>query len=274
MKSIILCADDFGYNSAINSAILTLLKNKRLSATSCLTNFANFSQDANQLSKYKNIADIGLHFNLTEGQALTKVSSITDKNGQFLSLSKVMLSAFTGKIKLEDVYQELSQQYDHFKQILGITPSHIDGHQHIQHLPIIRTALLQFIRDNNLSPHIYLRNAIQKAPFFPFNNWIKTNIITYTGAKRFKSKLNTYKIAHNTTFGGIYCFNDKQSYRNIFLKTLKHIENKGIIMCHPAIAASRDPISRSRYNEYIYLDSDTFLNDCKHFNIKVEQFNP
>ena len=63
MKSIILCADDFGYNRETSLSIIELLTKQRLSATSCMTNMPNWQEQATQLKALSNSVDIGLHFN-------------------------------------------------------------------------------------------------------------------------------------------------------------------------------------------------------------------
>ncbi len=70
MKSIILCADDYGQNASISQAIVELLKLKCLSAVSCMTTSPHWFSQASWLLPYKDYVDIGLHFNLTHGFAI------------------------------------------------------------------------------------------------------------------------------------------------------------------------------------------------------------
>src|SRR5690349_9878789 len=70
-KTVILCADDYGQNAAISQAIIELIKKNRLSATSCMVTSPDWLTQAKQLNSFNNQLDIGLHFNLTEGNFLS-----------------------------------------------------------------------------------------------------------------------------------------------------------------------------------------------------------
>jgi predicted glycoside hydrolase/deacetylase ChbG (UPF0249 family) len=49
MKQVIVCADDYGMSAEVDAAILELIENSRISATSCMTLMPDWSQSANQL---------------------------------------------------------------------------------------------------------------------------------------------------------------------------------------------------------------------------------
>ena len=134
MKSIILCADDYGQNQAISQAIIELIKNDRLSATSCMTNSPLWPQHATWLSPLRSRADMGLHFNLTEGVPLS--DRLKNAHG-FMPLSKLIIRAYWRLLNAAAIEEEFIAQLEAFRAAMGAYPDFIDGHQHVQQLPII-----------------------------------------------------------------------------------------------------------------------------------------
>jgi predicted glycoside hydrolase/deacetylase ChbG (UPF0249 family) len=61
---IVFCADDFGLESGVDQAIISLAQQGRISATGCLVQAPNFGQSAQALRGLP--IDLGLHLNLTE----------------------------------------------------------------------------------------------------------------------------------------------------------------------------------------------------------------
>ena len=66
MTNVTVCADDFGLTSGISSGILACLERRRISATSCMAARATWLDRAAELRPFAGIADIGLHFTLTD----------------------------------------------------------------------------------------------------------------------------------------------------------------------------------------------------------------
>src|SRR5436190_22116683 len=71
-KNIVLCADDYGQAPAISKGIISLLEKGRLSAVSCMVNMPGRPEAALWLQPFADQADMGLHFNLTEGKPLSQ----------------------------------------------------------------------------------------------------------------------------------------------------------------------------------------------------------
>ncbi len=263
MKKIILCADDYGQNESISQAIITLIEKNRLSATSCMTTSPFWPSHASWLQPIKKQADIGLHFNLTEGQALSS-------EYQFSSLKKLLGKAHWRMLNVALIEAELNAQLDCFEAHLGQPPDFIDGHQHVHQLPVIRQALLN-VYEKRLRKHgSYIRSVYDPKIFLRWGsrNSVKNLIIQLlTGALRFKKLLVKRKIPHNLSFAGIYQFTDALHYSKIFPRFLDQSKEGGIIMCHPALNNSTDSdsdvIATARYHEFQYLDSEQFLKDCR-----------
>ena len=276
MKKIILCADDYGQSQSISQAIVTLLAQKRLSATSCLTSSPLWALHAKWLFPFKNQADIGLHFNLTEGKPLSaKLAQAHD----FMPLSKLIGLAHLRMLNSAAIEAELNAQLDQFEGAMGQLPHFIDGHQHVHQLPVIRSVLMKVYEKRLRTHQSYIRCVYHPKSFLRFGRnryYLKMLILQLlSGAARFKKMLLKQRIPHNSSFAGVYQFDDSMHYSAIFPRFLREISDGGIIMCHPGLesgkADSDDPIAFSRHDEFQYLDGDQFILDCRREDVVLHK---
>lgn len=260
MKKIILCADDYGQNEAISQAIITLIEKNHLSATSCMTTSPNWPTHAEWLKPHKNKIDIGLHFNLTEGQPLS--AALTNSHG-FLPLPRLIICAYTQRLNLAAIEAELHAQLDRFYQVMGQLPDFIDGHQHIHQFPLVRKVLLHVYEQRLRNQRCYLR-CTHDPRLMPNQNYAKRLILQVLGASAMKRELLKNKIPHNASFAGVYSFTKAALYSTLFPQFLAEIKPSGLIMCHPGASAldETDVIAEARYHEFQYLNSDSFVQDC------------
>jgi len=255
MKTIILCADDYGLNPDISNAIIDLANQGRLSATSCITNSPLWQSTAPLLQTIKDKIQIGLHFNLTEG------------DGCLGSIHKLLILSHLRLLSNKKISAAFKTQYQAFVDEMGCAPDYIDGHQHIHHLPIIREVLLTQYREGYIDANCYFRSVAHDSR----TSSLKDYIIQHSGVKQFKNQLQNNQIAHNPTFSGIYDFTSDTQYNKIFPQFLDEIGDKGLIMCHPGNNQNSpdDPIAKNRYQEYCYFNSDQFISDCTAANITL-----
>lgn len=272
MKTITLCADDFGQNEAISQGIINLINHQRLSATSCMTNLATWPEHS-QLLINKHGIDRGVHLNFTHGQPLSK--KLKAQLGEMpSSLIKLCLLIFSKQLSKADIKLEINHQLSAFEEQLNTTPDFIDGHQHIQQLPIIRDALLSAYTERygqlpaQQKPYIRISdsNAQHTQPF-----WLKKTIIKHTGAAPLRQQLIKHQIPYNKTFAGIYPFSNKVQFSEVVENEFKQITDATLFMCHPGLTSqdSHDPIQAYRLKEYQYLNSDAFHQLCLKHNIKL-----
>ncbi len=184
-KSIVLCADDYGLHEGINNGILSLVQQNRLSAVSCIMNFDKKKAAFARLRLYEDIIDIGLHFNLTEGMALTGDSFLTDTTGKFNEINQLLPQSVARRIKQKEAEKELHAQLDEFEAAFGRLPDFIDGHQHVHYLPLISDALLQVYQQRLCEHRPYVRSV--HVPWLQTLKGLnmKIFIIQLTGAHRF-----------------------------------------------------------------------------------------
>lgn len=271
VKNIILCADDYGLNASISQGIIDLLQRQRLSAVSCLSSAPLWPQAAVLLKPFHDLVDLGLHFNLTEGKPVSDL--YIQKYGEnFFSLEQLILRAFLGRLDVTILEQECEAQLQRFVSELGFLPDFIDGHQHIQQLPLVRTALMRVYEKHLRGKNAYLRSVLNKPRALGLANKIKQFIIYLCGSPRFQHLLIQGEIPHNTSFAGIYSFSQAAQYAQILPYFLETAQDQGLIMCHPGLkneAAQGDPIADARFFEYSYLSSQQFSADCEVRGIKL-----
>ncbi len=267
MIPMILCADDYGQNLAISTGICELLAAKRLTAVSCLTTPKTWLTTAGMLKPYQGQVDIGLHFNLTYGNLFTCSA---------LKHSTLLLNCLLHRMKKEDIIRELGFQIDNFVAAMGCNPDFIDGHQHIQHLPIIREAIMEVYsqRFKTYKPYLRFAGVTQLTRLLQRPNKLKQAIIHLTGANKLRSLCQKYDIPHNVDFTGIYDFNLKQNYAKMFKVFLKTITGTTLTMCHPGHSSDEleDTIKMMRPKEWSYFNSDQFLEDLVEANVRLSRF--
>ncbi len=157
--ALVLHADDFGMNAAVNSGILRTFREGILTSTSLLAN-APFAADAcaawpqlienlcagslpsterrRQLGDLLLPFDIGIHLNLTQGRPLSGESYpsvLLNDQGQFPGIQTVFRRLRITGTNLRDAVQaelrlQIEWMIDH-----GIRPTHLNGHQYIELFP-------------------------------------------------------------------------------------------------------------------------------------------
>lgn len=159
MRRIIFNADDLGLSRGVNEGILHCYQQGVVNSSSLLTNMAHF-EDAVMIIREHKLCNIGLYFNLTEGEPVSKkVSTLTDEKGFFQRNIQYLTN-----LNMEDVYQELELQYQ--KAIsAGVEIVHIDSHHHIHMTQAFRKIFACFASKHKLplrKIHFTSRNPLNR----------------------------------------------------------------------------------------------------------------
>ena len=124
-QKIIITADDFGISPLIDDAILEAVRAGVVTSVAVLPN--GNTEGWERIKKlnrdFGNKISIGLHFNITNGPAVSGPSSLTKSNGQFKGVFKQNLL----KINPDDLTRELTAQIAKFTQH-NIEISHFSDH--------------------------------------------------------------------------------------------------------------------------------------------------
>ena len=138
---VFLCADDFAMTNGISRAIVELAEAGLLSATSAIVTSAHWPAHATWLARLRGRISTGLHLNLTLGASLGVMPTFAPER-LFPPVGRVTTAALRGVLPADEIAAEIERQLTAFEREMGFPPDHIDGHQHVHALPVIRTALL------------------------------------------------------------------------------------------------------------------------------------
>jgi len=257
MKTLALCADDFGMSPGVSRRIAELAARGRLNATSCLTNAAHWRATAPLLKDLPAAVDVGLHFNLSEGEPLS--AALRTVWPRFPSLPSLIAKAHLGSLPLGAIAAEFEAQHAAFVDALGREPAFVDGHQHVHHLPGVRRVVLDAITHWPARPAVRNTGDVRGPGF-----GIKRALIAGTGGRALRDELKRRGIAHNAALVGVYDF-VPGAYRQWMQGWLRSVPDEGaLLFCHPGAADGvGDAIAGARGPEADYLASDTFMNDLR-----------
>lgn len=225
---IIINSDDFGYSPEVNYAIVSAFQNNLISSTTTLVNFPKGFSDAKRLLIEKTVSQssIGIHFNLTEGEPLTKAikdNPLFCTDGRFNGSVRRNGLFFMDKQSYEQVYEELDNQLMKFINELGFLPSHIDGHHHIHTEWAIGKVVKRIAKKHKVQKIRITRNTGIEASFLKK---------IYRRLYNLNLKINGFITVSN--FGDIndmlgLSFNKKESYE-IMVHAISCSSNKDIIL--------------------------------------------
>ncbi|BDU37752.1 ChbG/HpnK family deacetylase [Vibrio nigripulchritudo] len=240
MKQVIVCADDYGMSEEVDAAILELIENSCISATSCMTLMPDWSQSATQLKPLEGQAAYGLHFDL----------------GEFASLGKLMFGAVTRTLNAEQLTSTLKKQLDRFEDEMNRRPDYLDGHQHVHAFPVVRDVVAKELSQRYDQDMPWVRNPC--VPLSGHDSALKAVVIKGMNAG-FKSTIQSEtKAALNSDFAGLYSISEKADFAGMMEGWLDKISDNGLIMCHPATQGATVEHGLARVNEYDYLMSERY----------------
>ena len=256
-RRLALCADDFGMAPGVCEGIVELAGDGRLTAISCLANAGHWRDGAAMLAALSPAVEVGLHFNLTEGRAVSP--DLARLWPCLPTLPRLIALAHLGRIPPAAVRAEFDAQLDAFASATGRPPDFVDGHQHVHHLPGVRGAVLDALATIHPMPAVRNTGRVLGPGYR-----VKRALIEATGGRALQSTLARSGIRHNAALTGVYDFADP-NYRALTRSWLAAVPRDGaLLFCHPAApsgAAFADPIAAARIREYRYLRSGEFLED-------------
>jgi len=237
-KHLIINADDFGYNSEVNLAILTSFSKGLCSSTTIMANMPGF-EEACQISNDNGLMGyIGLHLVLSEGIPLTdkikKCSRFCDSNGRFHHIEENRFFRMSHEEK-EAVAQEISAQIDRCREY-GIPLSHVDSHHHIHNEWGITGVLFQVMKNKGLR---FIRLSRHLDP--------NSTFIKNLYRRFFNVRIMLNGAAATKYFGTVKDFVRLQENTNCFTFSFE-------IMVHPTFSKNKlliDSISNEKLDEKV-----------------------
>ena len=261
-RVLTLCADDFGMSAGVSRGIARLAASHRLSAISCLANAKQWRVNAPLLADLTTSIQVGLHFNLTEGEPCSgELKRIWPR---LPALPKLIALAHLRALPRAALAAEFAAQWAAFSDIRGAEPAFVDGHQHVHHLPLVRDVVLAALDGERTA----VRNTGRVlGPGFA----VKRALIAGTGGRALQRALARRGIAHNAALLGVYDF-DSTDYRALMQQWLAALPSAGaLLFCHPgdADASVPDAIASARVREAAYLASGAFSDDLAAANVTL-----
>lgn len=240
-----ICADDWGLGAGVNDAIADLIERGRLSATSCLVDAPAFASGAGRLVELANRADVGLHLNFTEsfGEAAPRYG-----------LGAFIARAYAGLLDPAAIRDEVRRQLDRFEATCGFAPHHVDGHQHVQQLPVVREALLAELQRRAGGTRPWLR--VSRPPA----GGLKAAVLGALGARPLARDAARLGFVTNGRLLGVYGFDGTTGdYLERLKAWVAQAIDGDLLMAHPGSgSAGGDPIAAARRREYEVLGGDPF----------------
>ena len=254
LRTLALCADDFGLTPGISRGIARLAAAQRLTAIACITNSPHWPDASVRLHGLPDSVDVGLHLNFTEGRPLSP--RLARLWPTLPSLPALIVRAHLRRLPRGEVRQEVHAQLKAFTALHGGPPQFVDGHQHVHHLPGLREIMLDMVEHVQPLPAVR-STAHVLGPGAP----LKRLLIERTGGRALGRELAARVMPHNPVLLGAYDF-VTTDYRGLMQRWLDALPAEGgLLFCHPGERASGDPpdaIAAARGRELRYLGSDLF----------------
>jgi chitin disaccharide deacetylase len=227
-RSVVLHADDFGMNPAVNAGILQSLREGVLTSTSLLAN-APAAEDAcaewqvleadrragglpsatrrAQLGDRVVPFDLGIHLNLTQGQPLSGdayPSELLDGRGRFPGIGTVFRRLCIARRRfrsgvLRELRLQIEWMHDH-----GVRPTHLNGHQYVELVPGVAELIPELVQRYSIGsirlarePHL-VRTVLAQGRLAPF----AIALVKRHFANRLRRRLTSSRISFPAGFFG------------------------------------------------------------------------
>jgi chitin disaccharide deacetylase len=252
---VFLCADDFAMTNGISRAIVELAEAHRISATSAMTTTTHWPAHATWLARIRGNIATGLHLNLTLGAPLSVMPKLAPDR-LFPVIGRLTTMAVRGSLDRDEIATEIERQITVYEREMGFSPDHIDGHQHVHALPIVRDALFDVLakRFPIGGPRPLLRSPTDS----PLRNLRRRTTIakalTLSWLTRgFAEQARRSGFPTNVGFSGITTFGPHRASADL-MAACRSPGSRQMIMCHPGFVdeelARIDPVTERRQREF------------------------
>jgi predicted glycoside hydrolase/deacetylase ChbG (UPF0249 family) len=270
-RRIVLCVDDCGLHDDIDAAALMLADAGRVSACSVLVDGASWPRVAQALrERARDALEVGLHINLTQALSADAPTQL---------LPRLLLGAWTHLLDRARLRDALQRQLDRFEHALRRSPDFVDGHQHVQQLPMVRDALLQVLGERRQrqvrgeSPWLRIGVAPRWAPAQPpsASSRLKAGVIAALGARTLADTARRGGWATSRALLGVRRLSgDAATLQRDCLAWLAVAQDGDVWMAHPACAgAAADPLRAARECEFALLSSAAFGEQLARARVRI-----
>ena len=197
-------------------------------------------------------------------------------DGKPHTFGEVQARAWRGDYDRDQLRTELQRQWCAARDLLGFVPAHIDSHQHVHQLPVIRDVVVEFVAALPESDRPYVRTAVDSPATILRRgvNPARSLVFAWVG-RGLQRRLQERRLATNDGFSGVYDFGTRVPYRDRFRGFLSGARTNTIILCHPGTIGTSgyaDPLSATRRLELAYLSGNDFPDDLAKAGVKLGRF--
>jgi chitin disaccharide deacetylase len=263
MRSLILNADDYAMDEAVDEAILTLASRGVVTAASAMVLSPRWREAANNAIGLN--VDCGLHLDLSSDFAL--------KRFDLPRLPTLIARSYAGGLGADAIRDAIEAQLDLFETEMSRQPDFVDGHQHVHQLPAVRLPLLRSLarRYGEGASAVGIRVCEPR-------RWrgAKAHLIGRLGGRKLARLAHAQGHTTSSDFLGVYGFSHKAELPALWRRWLKHLAgDTPLAMCHVAVTGDEDgsdPIRRARINELAWLGSGAFQELCAERGIALSRW--
>ena len=164
MKLLVVNADDFGIDPAVNAAIIKAHTNGLLTSASLLIGAPHAAEAVEFARAHPNLG-VGIHLCLVQDRSTAppeKVPALATANGQLPSSPFALSARLLAHRRLDaDIETELRMQIARFLDT-GLRPSHFDTHQHTHIHPRVLNIVARLAREHGVA---FIRAPVE--PLWP-----------------------------------------------------------------------------------------------------------
>ena len=153
MRNLIVNADDLGWTEGVNRGIAEAHRNGIVTSASLLANGAAFASGV-ELARATPGLGVGVHLNLSDGEPVAErelVTTLLNDRGEFEGKPESLLLKLARRsVLLAEVEHEWDAQVQKVRDV-GVEPTHLDGHRHVQMLPGLFEIVLRLAKRHGIA---------------------------------------------------------------------------------------------------------------------------
>jgi chitin disaccharide deacetylase len=238
-KTLVVNADDFGLSQGINRGIRSAFNHGIVRSVSLMPNGPAF-EDAVRMAARTPGLDVGIHLTLVNEQSiapLAEVLGLADQQGLLPKSYLPFIARYILKrFRLNQIQTEIKAQIQKI-QDAGISPTHLDSHQHLHVLP----GVMDIVLEEALAAKI----SVIRLPWEKIavgKREIKQRVLFWL-CRKASAKILQAGLRYPDHFWGIG-FSGRLN--QVSLSQVIHQLDEGVneLMCHPGFG---DPETQKRY---------------------------
>ncbi len=251
--------DDYGLHPGVDEACHRLVDLGRIGALSVMADGPTWPSSARRLrSVSPEVLDVGLHLNFTECLGAA---------GPVWPLMQLLVRAPLRLLPRQAMRESIRRQLGGLVDALGRAPAHVDGHQHVQQLPVVRDLLLDELAQamdrlgipvGSLQAPWLRCGQAPRSPALPERR--KAQIIEAFGARPWARSARSAGWRCSDYLLGVYGFDAGPArLHGLWRDWLALATPRDVIMCHPAAHTPVDDvIGAARRREFEWMTHPDF----------------